>query len=148
MLAGRSHQYFMEQALREAEQAYKEDEVPVGAVLVAEGQIISRAHNQVEALNDTTAHAEILAITSASSALGIKFLDQCTLYVTLEPCVMCAGAFYHSRIGKLVFGAADPKRGFELIDHRILHPRTEVIRGVLEAQCSSILTDFFKEKRQ
>ena len=137
----------MKQALGEAERAYAKDEVPVGAVVVCQGQIIARAHNLTEHLNDVTAHAEMQAITAASEYLNGKFLRDCTLYVTLEPCVMCAGALYWSQLGQLVFGAYDEKRGYQLIEDRLLHPKTKVLGGVLGDECASLLKGFFSEKR-
>ena len=140
-------EYFMNRALIEAQQAFDIGEVPVGAVIVSNNQIIARGHNLTEQLNDFTAHAEMQAYTSASNYFGNKYLDECTLYVTLEPCVMCAGAAYWTRIGKIVFGAYDNKRGFTLINNRIIHPKTTVIGGVLEAESQQLLTDFFSDKR-
>ena len=141
-------EYFMMEALKEAEKAMYIDEVPVGAVVVCDNQIIARAHNYIEALNDVTAHAEMQAFTAAADYLGGKFLEECTLYVTLEPCVMCAGASYWTHLKKIVFGASDEKRGFSSINETIIHPKTEVLRGVLEKECSKLLKDFFKKKRQ
>ena len=141
-------EYFMMEALKEAEKAMYIDEVPVGAVVVCDNQIIARAHNYTEALNDVTAHAEMQAFTAAADYLGGKFLEECTLYVTLEPCVMCAGASYWTHLKKIVFGASDEKRGFSSINETIIHPKTEVLRGVLEKECSKLLKDFFKKKRQ
>lgn len=138
---------FMNAALDEAEKALKADEVPVGAVVVCDGRIIARAHNLTERLNDPTAHAEMQAITMATSKFGGKYLDSCTLYVTLEPCAMCASALAWSQIGRLVYGASDPKRGYSLFTPSLLHPKTEVNSGVLEDKCSSIVKDFFKSKR-
>ena len=146
-LSVHSDEHFMRQALREAEMALAKDEVPVGAVIVCNNQIIARAHNLVETLNDVTAHAEMQAFTSASEYLGGKFLHECTLYVTLEPCVMCAGASFWTRIGKVVYGATDLKRGFREVAEGILHPKTTVKGGVLEQECATILTEFFKSKR-
>ena len=143
-------EYFMRQALIEAQKAYNEDEVPVGAVVVSNGRIIAKGHNQTEMLNDITAHAEMISITAASSALGGKYLPQCTLYVTVEPCSMCAGARGWSQIGRIVYGAPDVKRGFLKFCHdevSPLHPRTIVTPGVLEYECSQLITDFFKKKR-
>lgn len=139
--------YFMREALKEAQYAYEEGEVPVGAVVVCNDQIIARAHNQSVALNDATAHAEMVAMTSAANYLGNKYLDQCTLYVTLEPCMMCAGASYWSQLGKLVFGARDEKRGYGRLVQEVLHPKTEVVFGVLAEDCENIVTDFFKNIR-
>ena len=141
-------EYFMKEALKEAEKAMLIDEVPVGAVVVCDNQIIARAHNFTEALNDVTAHAEMQAFTSAADFLGGKYLEECVLYVTLEPCVMCAGASYWSRLKKIVFGASDEKRGFLSVNETIIHPKTEVIKGVLDSECSKLLKDFFKKKRQ
>jgi tRNA(adenine34) deaminase len=140
-------EYFMRLALKEAMYAYEEDEVPVGALVVSNNRIIGKGYNQTEKLKDVTAHAEMLAITAASNYLGSKFLEECTLYVTLEPCTMCAAALRWARIGRLVYGAADAKAGFSLISNAILHPKTEVVRGVLEHGCSVLLTEFFKAKR-
>lgn len=141
-------EYFMMEALKEAEKAMYIDEVPVGAVVVCDNQIIARAHNYTEALNDVTAHAEMQAFTSAADYLGGKYLEECTLYVTLEPCVMCAGASYWTHLKKIVFGASDEKRGFSSINQTIIHPRTEVLKGILEKECVKLLRDFFKKKRQ
>jgi len=142
-----SHEYFMNEALKEAKKAFDKDEVPIGAVVVCNGRIISRAHNLTETLNDPTAHAEMQAITAATNYLGGKYLDQCTLYVTVEPCIMCAGALYWSHVNVLIFGATDPKRGYKLFGNSILHPKTQVIDDVLRAECSQLVTNFFKRKR-
>lgn len=139
--------YFMKQALQEAHKAAALDEVPVGAVIVANNQIIARSHNFTEHLHDVTAHAEIQAITAASEYLGAKYLTGCTLYVTLEPCVMCAGALYWSQIDKIVFGARDEKRGAGRFQNDLYHPKTLIINGVLEDECSDIMLQFFKNKR-
>jgi len=139
--------YFMKQALQEAQKARDLDEVPVGAVIVANNQIIARSHNFTEHLHDVTAHAEIQAITAASEYLGAKYLTGCTLYVTLEPCVMCAGALYWSQIDKIVFGARDEKRGAGRFQNELYHPKTLIINGVLEEECSDIMLQFFKNKR-
>ena len=139
---------FMRQALVEAEKAFEREEVPIGAVVVSEGMIIGRGHNLVESLGDATAHAEMQALTAASAALGGKYLDKCTLYVTVEPCVMCAGACAWSQIGRIVWGADDPKRGFMRYGQTILHPRTEIVRGVLEGECSELVSRFFKKLRR
>ncbi|MEY4927158.1 MAG: hypothetical protein RI894_1594 [Bacteroidota bacterium] len=139
--------FFMRAALREAEQAFRENEVPVGAVIVHGKQIIAKARNQTERLNDVTAHAEIVAITAAANYLGSKYLIDCTLYVTLEPCVMCAGALAWAQIGRVVYGAADEKRGFAAISSAILHPKTTVSQGVLQEECAALLQGFFKRKR-
>ena len=137
----------MRDALREAEIARSEDEVPIGAVIVCKGRIIAKGHNMTERLNDPTAHAEMIAITAATEALGGKYLNECTLYVTVEPCPMCAGALAWSQIGKVVYGASDPKRGFSKFSPSLMHPKTEVVSGVLAVECSRIVTDFFKNKR-
>ena len=142
-----SHEYFMKQALNEAEKAYEKDEVPVGAVVVCKNQIIARTHNLTETLNDVTAHAEVQAITAASESLGSKYLNECTLFVTLEPCVMCAGALYWAQLGELVYGAFDEKKGFTLLKKDILHPKTTVHHGIMEHECSLLLKDFFKKLR-
>ena len=142
-----SDEYFMNEALKEASIAYDKDEVPIGAVIVHNNRIIARAHNLTESLNDVTAHAEMQAFTAAENYLGGKYLHDCILYVTLEPCVMCAGASYWSQISKIVYGASDQKRGFSNINQKIIHPKTKVITGVLENNCSNLLIDFFKKKR-
>ena len=139
--------YFMKEALKEAQKAFIKDEVPVGAVIVCENQIIARAHNYTETLNDVTAHAEMQAFTAAADYLGGKYLNECTLYVTLEPCVMCGGASYWAQLKKIVFGAADEKRGFSILSKNILHPKTEVKSGLMKEECSKLLTDFFQSKR-
>jgi tRNA(adenine34) deaminase len=139
--------YFMRQALLEAQKAAQRDEVPVGAVVVCQGRIIARGHNLTETLTDVTAHAEMQAITAAAGFLGGKYLVDCTLYVTVEPCVMCAGALGWSQISRIVYGAADEKRGFARFAPLALHPKTEVVSGVLEAECSALMKDFFKRKR-
>lgn len=141
-----SDEYYMKQALKEAELALETDEIPIGAVVVCNDKIIARTHNQTEMLNDVTAHAEMLAITAAANALGAKYLDECTLYVTLEPCPMCAGALAHSHIGKVVYAADDPKNGFSKFGN-MLHPKTKVVTGVMKDECLALLTDFFKKKR-
>lgn len=138
---------FMKAALQEAMKALDSDEVPVGAVVVCEGRIVARAHNLTERLNDPTAHAEMQAITMATSAFGGKYLETCTLYVTLEPCSMCAAALNWAQIGKIVYGASDPKRGFSLYSPSLLHPKTVVEKGILEEECSSLVKNFFKSKR-
>ena len=139
-------EYFMRQALKEAESAYAKDEVPVGAVVVAKDKIIARGHNLSEQLNDVTAHAEMLSITSAAEHLGGKYLQDCTLYVTLEPCVMCAGALNWSQISKVVYGASDPKRG-ALRFESLFHPKTEVLGGILAEECAELVRSFFQKKR-
>ncbi|HNW38947.1 MAG TPA: tRNA adenosine(34) deaminase TadA [Candidatus Omnitrophota bacterium] len=146
-------QYYMQEALKEAQQAFQEDEVPVGAVIVHQGKIIARGHNQVERLKDPTAHAEIIAITSAASYLGTKWLNQASLYVTIEPCSMCAGALVLARIKNLYFGASDPKTGacgsvINIVNHKKLNHRIKVAKGMLQVECSLLLKEFFKKKRK
>lgn len=138
---------YMRKALEQARMAFDRDEVPVGAIVVCNDRIIARGHNLTETLNDVTAHAEMQAITAAANALGGKYLDVCTLYVTVEPCVMCAGAIGWSQLGRLVYGAADPKRGYSVYAPNALHPRTQVTTGVLEEECAQLMIDFFKRKR-
>lgn len=139
--------FFMAEALKEAHEALKIDEVPIGAVIVHSGRIIGRGHNLTETLNDVTAHAEMQAFTAAANYTGGKYLKNCTLYVTLEPCVMCAGASFWTQISRIVYGANDPQRGFSNINQRILHPRTEVVFGVKSMECSQLVKDFFLSKR-
>ncbi|MBP5709985.1 MAG: nucleoside deaminase [Bacteroidales bacterium] len=141
-------EFFMRLALAEAEEAYAADEVPIGAVVVADNEIIGRGHNLTQTLNDVTAHAEMQAITAAAANLGAKYLNDCTLYVTLEPCVMCAGAIAWAQLGRLVFAAADPKKGYSLLQKNILHPKTEVVAGILEKESSALLKQFFQNKRR
>ena len=136
----------MNLALKEAQQGALENEIPVGAIIVCNGTVIAKAHNQTETLNDPTAHAELLAITAATSTLGSKYLTNCTLYVTIEPCVMCAGAIGWAQIGRVVFGARDEKRGFLSFAPKALHPKTTVTEGILNVECASIITHFFKTK--
>lgn len=138
---------FMKMALVEARQAFAEGEVPVGAVVVCQGRIIARAHNRTEALTDVTAHAEMQAITAAASWLGGKYLTDCTLYVTVEPCVMCAGAIAWAQVSRLVWGADDEKRGYRRTAPDALHPRTEVVTGILADDCAALMTQFFRERR-
>ena len=140
-------EYFMKQALIEAQRAGERDEVPIGAVIVCQGRIIARGHNLTETLTDVTAHAEMQAITAAAQFLGGKYLVDCTLYVTVEPCVMCAGALGWSQISRIVFGAPDDKRGFQRFAPTALHPKTEVVSGVLEQECSRLMKEFFVRKR-
>ena len=140
-------EYFMEAALREARAAAEEDEIPIGAVIVADGSIIARAHNQTERLHDVTAHAEMLAFTAAAEYLGAKYLNDSTLYVTVEPCPMCAGAAGWTQVGRIVYGAADPKRGYSTVGTGMLHPKTEVTGGVLAEECGELMREFFKRKR-
>ncbi len=143
-----SDEYFMREALKEAQNAFEDGEVPVGAVVVCQNKIIAKAHNQTERLTDATAHAEMLAITSASNYLGSKYLNQCTLYVTLEPCVMCAGALHWVQLMKLVYGASDIQRGYSLAKSHVLHPKTEVSQGVKADECRMLLENFFKRIRE
>jgi tRNA(adenine34) deaminase len=139
--------YFMKMALGEAQKAFEADEVPVGAVVVSEGKIIGRGYNLTETLTDVTAHAEMQAITAAANYLGGKYLKNCVMYVTLEPCAMCAGALAWAQIGRLVYGASDSKRGFSTYSKNLLHPKTETKVGIMEKECGELLTLFFREKR-
>ena len=139
--------FYMRQALEEAKKAFIEDEIPVGAVVECQGRIIARAHNLTERLTDVTAHAEMQAITAAAAHLGGKYLTECTLYVTVEPCVMCAGALGWSQIKRIVYGTVDEKRGFRRFAPEALHPRTEVVAGVMEQECARLMKDFFQKKR-
>ncbi len=138
---------FMREAMREAKEADAEGEVPVGAVIVCKGRVIARGHNMTEALHDPTAHAEMIAITAATEAFEGKYLNDCTLYVTLEPCTMCAGALSWAQIGRIVYGADDPKRGCSLFSPSLLHPKTEVLGGVMAEECSALVSEFFKRQR-
>ena len=139
--------YYMKMALQEAEKAGERGEVPVGAVVVCKGRIIARAHNLTETLTDVTAHAEMQAITAAASTLGGKYLNECTLYVTVEPCVMCAGAIAWAQTGRLVFGAADEKRGYQRYAPQALHPKMEVVQGVMADECAALMKHFFAARR-
>ncbi len=149
-------EYYMTQAIKEARKAMEEEEIPVGAVVVMDGKIIARGHNMVERLNDPTAHAEMIALTAAFNSMGSKSLSQATLYITVEPCLMCAGALYWSKIGKIVYGADDEKNGYKKITSPIggggegawpFHPKTQLIHGVMKEECAKLMTDFFKSKR-
>ncbi|MBN2615810.1 MAG: nucleoside deaminase [Bacteroidales bacterium] len=140
-------EFFMKEALKEARYAFEEGEIPVGAVVTCNEQVVARAHNQTERLNDVTAHAEMLALTAAADALGSKYLKECTLYVTLEPCTMCAGAAFWTQVGRIVFGATDEKRGYSLLPNSILHPATLVKNGVLSEKSSTLLQEFFRIRR-
>lgn len=142
-----SHERYMHEALKEAKKAFEADEVPVGAIVVCNNQVIARAHNLCERLNDVTAHAEMQAITSAANHLGAKYLNECTLYVTVEPCVMCAGGLFWSQIGSVVFGCYDEKRGFIKTSPQIIHPKTKLIGGILADDCAELMKEFFKKKR-
>lgn len=143
-----SDSYYMKLAMQEATLALEKGEVPVGAIVVCQQQVIARAHNQTELLRDVTAHAEIIAITAASDYLATKYLNECSLYVTLEPCIMCAGALSWAQVGKIIYGASDDKKGFSLYGKNILHPKTIIEYGVLKEECGVILTDFFQGRRQ
>ncbi len=143
----KTDELFMQEALKEARKAFDMDEVPVGAVVVCEGKIIARAHNLSERLTDSTAHAEMQAFTSASSHLGGKYLNECTLYVTVEPCPMCAGASFWAQLGKIVYGAKDEKRGYSMLSTKIIHPKTKVVSGVLAEECAELMKEFFRKKR-
>jgi tRNA(adenine34) deaminase len=147
ILTVQSDEYFMKEALKEARKAFELDEVPIGAVIVSNLRIIARGHNLTEQLNDVTAHAEMQAFTAAANFIGGKFLEECTLYVTIEPCAMCAGAAYWARIGKIVYGAKDEKKGYSKLKGKILHPKTEVVSGIMEKECSELMTNYFKQKR-
>ena len=143
----KDHEWFMREALREALAALDDHEVPIGAVVAVDNRIIARAHNLTERLRDPTAHTEMQAITMAAAYLGGKYLDMCTLYVTIEPCPMCAAALGWAQLKRLVYGAPDPKRGYSLFSPSLLHPKTEVISGPLKEECSAIVTDFFRDRR-
>ncbi len=146
-LSIQSDEHYMKEAMKQALLADEAGEIPVGAIVVADHQIIARAHNQTEILNDPTAHAEMLAITAACNYLGTKYLNECTLYVTLEPCGMCGGALYWSQIGKLVYGASDEKRGFSYINRKLIHPKTEVSAGLMAAEAGELVKRFFQKLR-
>lgn len=143
----KTDEHFMREALQEAKKAGERDEVPVGAVIVSQGRIIARGHNLAETLNDATAHAEMQAFTAAANHIGGKYLNDCTLYVTLEPCPMCAAASLWVQLGEIVYGASDPKRGYTTLHTNLLHPKTKVRSGILAAECSDLITSFFKKKR-
>ncbi len=147
-LSVHSDEHYMKEALKQAQIAFDEGEVPIGAVVVSKNTIIARAYNQVERLNDATAHAEMLAITAAQNYLGAKYLQECSLYVTLEPCVMCAGATFWSQIPQIFYGASDPKRGFARVEQNILHPKTVVKKGLLAEDCKSLIDEFFRRMRE
>lgn len=138
---------FMREALREAKAAEAEDEIPIGAVIVFAGRVIAKGHNMTERLHDPTAHAEMIAITAATEAIGGKYLNDCTLYVTVEPCPMCAAASAWAQVGRIVYGASDAKRGYSLFTPSLLHPKTEVVSGVLAEECGGMITEFFRNKR-
>lgn len=143
-----SDEHFMNQALIEAQVAFEEREIPIGAVVVCHNKIIAKDHNRVERLNDATAHAEMLAVTAAQNYLSSKYLNECTLYVTLEPCCMCAGGLFWTQIGKVVFGASDKERGFSRFNKEIIHPKTEIVQGVRKEDCEVLIKDFFKRMRK
>ena len=147
MLSVHSDEHFMKEALKEAQYAYDEGEVPVGAVVVCDNKIIARAHNQTEVLQDVTAHAEMIALTSASNYLGSKYLNECTLYVSLEPCPMCASALRWAQLKKVVYGASDSKKGYTSVSDHLLHPKTEVIHSILAEPAEHLLNDFFEKLR-
>lgn len=138
---------YMREALKEAAAAGKDNEIPIGAVIVCRGRIIAKGHNMVEMLHDPTAHAEMIALTAATEALGGKYLNDCTIYVTVEPCPMCASALNWAQIGRIVWGADDPKRGFTLFSPSLLHPKTETLSGIISEECSSIVSEFFRDRR-
>lgn len=138
----------MRQALNEAQQAFDQQEVPIGAVVVCQGRVIGRGHNLVESLQDPTAHAEMQALTAATETLGSKYLPQCTLYVTVEPCIMCAGAIGWAQVGRIVWGADDPKKGYRTYSERVFHPKSEVVSGVLREACEALMTQFFASIRR
>lgn len=140
--------FFMKEAFKEAKLAFAEDEIPIGAVVVCKGQIIGRGHNLTERLNDVSAHAEMQALTAAANYMGGKYLPECTLYVTMEPCVMCAGASYWFQVGKIVFGAYDAKLGFGRLNQKVIHPKTLVTGGIMENECAELVREFFRKKRQ
>lgn len=141
--------YFMKEALRQAQMAFEEEEIPVGAVIVWDNKIIARGHNQVERLNDSTAHAEMIAMTAAFNKIGSKYLTEATLYVTLEPCLMCCGAMYWSKLGRIVYGASDPKNGYRKTtgSNNPFHPKTEIVHGILSNECAQLMKDFFVARR-
>ena len=143
-----TYQKYMAEALKEAANAAAEDEVPIGAVVVCNGRIVGRGHNMTERLKDPSAHAEMIAITAATEALGGKYLDSCSLYVTVEPCPMCAGAMNWAQLGELVYGASDPKRGYTRFTPSLLHPKTNVVAGIMDQECGETVSDFFKNKRK
>ena len=143
-----TYQKYRAEALKEAANAAAEDEVPIGAVVVCNGRIVGRGHNMTERLKDPSAHAEMIAITAATEALGGKYLDSCSLYVTVEPCPMCAGAMNWAQLGELVYGASDPKRGYTRFTPSLLHPKTKVVAGIMDQECGGMVSDFFKNKRK
>lgn len=142
-----THEYYMRLALQQAQLAADANEIPIGAVVVCRDTVIAKAYNQTEMLQDVTAHAEILAITAAANFLGSKYLSACSLYVTVEPCIMCGGAAYWAQLHQIVYGAADIKRGVGVLQKNVLHPKTQLVAGILQAECAALMTDFFKKKR-
>ena len=142
-----THEYFMRLALQQAHLALDANEIPVGAIVVCNNTVVAKAYNQTELLQDVTAHAEMLAITAAANYLGGKYLPNCTLYITLEPCIMCSGAAYWAQLGAVVYGASDEKRGFTTLQKPILHPKTQIVSGILAVECAALMSDFFKSKR-
>jgi len=148
MELNKEDEHYMGEALKEAKKAFGKEEVPIGAVIVCDNIIIARAYNYTEHLIDVTAHAEMQAITSAANYLGGKYLQECTLYVTIEPCVMCAGALFWAQMGRVVYGASDPKRGFSIVGSHLLHQRTKISKGIMENECSQIMKTFFEAKRR
>jgi tRNA(adenine34) deaminase len=147
LLTVNSDEHFMKEALKEAFYAYEEGEIPIGAVVVCQNKVIARGHNQTERLNDVTAHAEMIALTSASNNLGSKYLPECDIYVTIEPCVMCAGALFWAQFRRVIFGAADEKRGFGRIGPSLLHPKTELVQGIMKQECEQLMKKFFDKLR-
>ncbi len=147
MISESPHLYYMKEALKEAVRAYDLDEIPIGAIVVCRNKIIGRGHNLTERLNDVTAHAEMQAFTAAANFIGGKYLDECTLYVTVEPCVMCAGASMWTHVGQIVYGARDEKRGFLKVSKEILHPKTILTGGIMEKECAELMQEFFRKKR-
>lgn len=143
----RSDEYYMKEALKQARISYDQNEIPVGCIVVCNNRIVAKAYNQIEKLNDSTAHAEMIALTSAFNYLGSKYLTDCVIYVTLEPCAMCAGAMYWAQVGKMVYGASDPQKGYTLIGKNILHPKTEIISNILPKECKQIIDKFFNKIR-
>ncbi len=147
MILDQSDEHYMREALKEAQKAFEQDEVPIGAVVVVNNKIIARCHNLTQRLNDVTAHAEMQAITSAANYIGGKYLDECTIYVTVEPCVMCAGALAWAQTARIVYGAGDNRRGYSQFSNNILHPKTKVTTGILDDECGQLVKDFFVKKR-
>lgn len=143
-----SDEHFMKEAYKEAQYAFEKDEIPVGAVVVCKNKVIARGHNQTEILNDVTAHAEMIALTSASNHLGSKYLNECDIFITLEPCVMCAGALFWAQFRRVIYGASDPKRGYSTVNPAILHPKTIVVKGIMAKESQDLLNEFFRKLRE